>query len=98
PGGRSGVAAPPGARRRGAHRTRRRPGATRTRRRPGATRTRRRPGATRTRRRPGATRTRRSGAAMSVHPPQPAVREAVARALAEDVLPLGDLTAALVPE
>ena len=35
---------------------------------------------------------------MSVHPPQPAVREAVARALAEDVLPLGDLTAALVPE
>ncbi len=35
---------------------------------------------------------------MSVYPPQPAVREAVARALAEDVLPLGDLTAALVPE
>ncbi len=32
-----------------------------------------------------------------VHPPQLAVREAVARALAEDVLPLGDLTAALVP-
>lgn len=35
---------------------------------------------------------------MSMHPPQPAVRDAVARALAEDVLPLGDLTAALVPE
>jgi len=35
---------------------------------------------------------------VSVYPPQPAVREAVARALAEDVLPLGDLTAALVPE
>lgn len=32
-----------------------------------------------------------------VDPPMPAVREAVARALAEDVLPLGDLTAALVP-
>ncbi len=32
-----------------------------------------------------------------VHPPPAAVREAVARALAEDVLPLGDLTAALVP-
>lgn len=32
-----------------------------------------------------------------VHPPLLAVREAVARALAEDVLPLGDLTAALVP-
>ena len=31
-------------------------------------------------------------------PPWLAVREAVARALAEDVLPLGDLTAALVPE
>jgi len=30
-------------------------------------------------------------------PPPPAVREAVARALAEDLLPLGDLTAALVP-
>lgn len=33
-----------------------------------------------------------------VDPPRPAVREAVARALAEDVLPLGDLTASLVPE
>jgi nicotinate-nucleotide pyrophosphorylase (carboxylating) len=32
-----------------------------------------------------------------VHPPREAVREAVARALAEDVMPLGDLTAALVP-
>jgi len=32
-----------------------------------------------------------------VDPPMPAVREAVARAIAEDVLPLGDLTAALVP-
>lgn len=32
-----------------------------------------------------------------VYPPMVAVREAVARALAEDVLPLGDLTAALVP-
>jgi nicotinate-nucleotide pyrophosphorylase (carboxylating) len=30
-------------------------------------------------------------------PPLPAVREAVARALAEDLLPLGDLTAGLVP-
>ncbi len=36
-------------------------------------------------------------AAGDVHPPCLAVREAVARALAEDVLPLGDLTAALVP-
>jgi nicotinate-nucleotide pyrophosphorylase (carboxylating) len=35
--------------------------------------------------------------AEEVHPPRLAVREAVARALAEDVLPLGDLTAALVP-
>ncbi|MGA2036936.1 MAG: carboxylating nicotinate-nucleotide diphosphorylase [Acidimicrobiales bacterium] len=33
-----------------------------------------------------------------VDPPLVAVREAVARALAEDVLPLGDLTASLVPE
>jgi nicotinate-nucleotide pyrophosphorylase (carboxylating) len=33
-----------------------------------------------------------------VHPPGAAVSEAVARALAEDVLPLGDLTGALVPE
>jgi nicotinate-nucleotide pyrophosphorylase (carboxylating) len=32
-----------------------------------------------------------------VDPPRPAVVEAVGRALAEDVLPLGDLTAALVP-
>jgi nicotinate-nucleotide pyrophosphorylase (carboxylating) len=32
-----------------------------------------------------------------VHPPLLAVREVVARALAEDVLPLGDITAALVP-
>lgn len=32
-----------------------------------------------------------------VYPPRPAVREAVARALAEDVGPLGDVTAALVP-
>lgn len=31
-----------------------------------------------------------------VHPPMPAVREAVARALAEDVGPLGDLTASLL--
>ncbi|HEX9969469.1 MAG TPA: carboxylating nicotinate-nucleotide diphosphorylase [Acidimicrobiales bacterium] len=33
-----------------------------------------------------------------LHPPMAAVREAVARSLAEDVLPLGDLTASLVPE
>lgn len=32
----------------------------------------------------------------SVHPPTPAVREAVERALAEDLLPLGDLTSSLV--
>ena len=32
-----------------------------------------------------------------MHPPLPAVRDAVARALAEDLLPLGDLTASLVP-
>src|SRR5438270_10669707 len=32
-----------------------------------------------------------------VHPPMPAVREAVARALAEDLLPLGDITGALIP-
>jgi nicotinate-nucleotide pyrophosphorylase (carboxylating) len=31
-------------------------------------------------------------------PPRPAVVEAVARALAEDLLPLGDLTASLLPE
>ena len=33
-----------------------------------------------------------------VHPPTVAVREAVAIALAEDLLPLGDLSAALMPE
>ncbi len=33
----------------------------------------------------------------SVDPPAGAVREAVARALAEDLLPLGDITAAIVP-
>jgi nicotinate-nucleotide pyrophosphorylase (carboxylating) len=33
-----------------------------------------------------------------VDPPPVAVREAVARALAEDLLPLGDLTSSLVPE
>lgn len=33
-----------------------------------------------------------------MHPPHQAVREAVARALAEDLQALGDLTAALVPE
>ena len=38
-----------------------------------------------------------SGATMTVDPPGQAVTEAVARALAEDVLPLGDLSAALVP-
>lgn len=32
-----------------------------------------------------------------LHPPAAAVREAVARALAEDLTPLGDLTAALLP-
>jgi nicotinate-nucleotide pyrophosphorylase (carboxylating) len=31
------------------------------------------------------------------HPPLPAVREAVARALVEDLLPLGDMTASLLP-
>ena len=31
------------------------------------------------------------------HPPMVAVREAVARALAEDLTPLGDLTSALLP-
>ena len=31
-----------------------------------------------------------------LHPPLAAVREAVSRAIAEDVLPLGDLTAGLV--
>ncbi len=34
----------------------------------------------------------------AVHPPAPAVREAVARALAEDLGPLGDLTSALLPQ
>ena len=33
---------------------------------------------------------------MNVHPPRPAVREAVSRALAEDLGPLGDLTASLL--
>ena len=33
----------------------------------------------------------------SVHPPRAAVRDAVARALAEDIGPLGDLTASLIP-
>jgi nicotinate-nucleotide pyrophosphorylase (carboxylating) len=33
-----------------------------------------------------------------VHPPTVAIREAVAIALAEDLLPLGDLSAALIPE
>ena len=33
-----------------------------------------------------------------VHPPRHLVREAVSRALAEDIGPLGDLTSALVPE
>ncbi|HVM09762.1 MAG TPA: carboxylating nicotinate-nucleotide diphosphorylase [Acidimicrobiales bacterium] len=32
-----------------------------------------------------------------LHPPIPAVREAVARALAEDLAPLGDMTAGLLP-
>ena len=39
----------------------------------------------------------RSARPVAVDPPHPAVVEAVARALAEDLLPLGDLTAALVP-
>ncbi len=38
-----------------------------------------------------------AGAAVDPDPPPPVVAEAVARALAEDLLPLGDLTAALVP-
>lgn len=38
-----------------------------------------------------------SGPVSGAHPPHLAVREAVARALAEDLLPLGDLTAALLP-
>src|SRR5207244_6884121 len=40
----------------------------------------------------------RAWEAMSdVHPPLAMVREAVARALAEDITPLGDITAALLP-
>jgi nicotinate-nucleotide pyrophosphorylase (carboxylating) len=35
---------------------------------------------------------------MSVHPPITAVREAVERALAEDLTPLGDLTSAVLPQ
>src|SRR5947199_1585455 len=43
-------------------------------------------------------RQRPKGAPMNdVHPPMPAVREAVTRALAEDLLPMGDITAALIP-
>ncbi|HUF34288.1 MAG TPA: carboxylating nicotinate-nucleotide diphosphorylase [Acidimicrobiales bacterium] len=38
-----------------------------------------------------------TAARPGVHPPITAVREAVARALAEDLEPLGDLTAALLP-
>lgn len=34
----------------------------------------------------------------SLHPPAAAVRDAVARALAEDLLPMGDLTAALIDD
>ncbi len=34
---------------------------------------------------------------IDVHPPSSAVEEAVARALAEDLLPMGDLTSVLVP-
>ncbi len=34
---------------------------------------------------------------VSVHPPRHAVRDAVARAIAEDLTPLGDLSAALLP-
>jgi nicotinate-nucleotide pyrophosphorylase (carboxylating) len=37
------------------------------------------------------------GASEAADPPHPAVAEAVGRALAEDLLPLGDLTAALIP-
>jgi nicotinate-nucleotide pyrophosphorylase (carboxylating) len=37
-------------------------------------------------------------AGVGVDPPAVAVEEAVARALAEDLLPMGDLTAALVPD
>ena len=38
-----------------------------------------------------------TGERGAVDPPQPAVRQAVALALAEDIGPLGDITAALVP-
>ena len=38
------------------------------------------------------------GLGSAVDPPRVAAREAVARALAEDVLPLGDLTGTLVPD
>lgn len=48
-------------------------------------------------RRPGAPSSGTGWPAGDVHPPLAAVRDAVARALAEDLLPLGDLTAALVP-
>jgi nicotinate-nucleotide pyrophosphorylase (carboxylating) len=40
---------------------------------------------------------RSDGVVADVDPPGPAVVDAVARALAEDLLPLGDLTSALVP-
>ena len=33
-----------------------------------------------------------------LHPPMHAVREAVSRALAEDLAPLGDLTSSLLPD
>ncbi|MGP0110727.1 MAG: carboxylating nicotinate-nucleotide diphosphorylase [Acidimicrobiales bacterium] len=39
-----------------------------------------------------------AASASILDPPRPAVVEAVARALAEDLLPLGDLTASLLPE
>ena len=39
----------------------------------------------------------RNAATSAAHPPQGAVREVVGRALAEDLTPLGDLTAALLP-
>src|SRR4029453_12141295 len=38
-----------------------------------------------------------AGPMHDAHPPMVAVREAVARALAEDLTPLGDLTSALLP-
>src|SRR2546427_8603687 len=37
------------------------------------------------------------GARSDAPPPLPTVREAVSRALAEDITPLGDITAALLP-